>query len=93
MNDAGNIPRAPQNISLSSRSSLVVTGVEEVVSCDAEIIVLRTLMGELSIAGMQLHMGSFNRDSGEFKAEGKVKELIYKDIDVDKGGFFSRLFR
>lgn len=93
MNDERNIPRKPHNITMTDRSTLVISGVEEVVSCDSEIIVIHTVMGELSINGMKLHIGSFNRDSGELHLDGRIKELVYTDIDPDRHGFFSRLFR
>lgn len=93
MNDERNTPRIPHNIVMNNRNTLNVSGVEEVVSCDEEIVVIRTVMGELSINGAKLHIGSFNRDSGELKLDGKIKELIYSDIDTERRGFFSRLFR
>lgn len=93
MNDERNIPRKPHNITMTDRSTLVISGVEEVVSCDSEIIVIHTVMGELSINGMKLHIGSFNRDSGELRLDGRIKELVYTDIDPERHGFFSRLFR
>lgn len=93
MTDERNMPRAPHNIVMNDRKTLSVSGVNEVVSCDEEIIVIRTVMGELSITGTKLHIGSFNRESGELKLDGNVKELVYADIDARQQGFFSRLFR
>ncbi len=93
MNDERNTPRIPHNITINDRKNLVISGVEEVVSCDSEIIVIRTVMGELTINGIKLHMGSFNRDNGELKLDGQIKELIYSDVDTQKRGFFSRLLR
>lgn len=93
MNDERNTPKIPHNVVMNNRNTLEISGVEEVVNCDEEIIVIRTVMGELSINGAKLHIGSFNRDSGELKLDGKIKELIYSDVDTDRRGFFSRLFR
>ena len=93
MTEEKNQMRVPHNIVMNDRKSLSLTGVEEVLNCDEEIVSVRTSMGELTISGMKLHIGSFNRANGELKLDGTVKELVYADIDPQRRGFFGRLLR
>lgn len=93
MTEEKNAVQKPHNIIMNDRKNLSLSGVQEVLSCDEEIISLRTVMGELTVNGRQLHIGSFNRDSGDLKIDGKIKELIYTDADLQPRGFFGRLFR
>ncbi len=93
MTDERNSPRKPHNLVLNDRRTLSVSGVNEVVSCDEEIVVIRTVMGELSITGAKLHIGSFNRETGELQLDGTVKELVYADVETGRQGFFARLLR
>ena len=83
----------PHDIVLKDRRSLSVTGVEEVIGCDEELMTVRTVMGEMTIAGKQLHIGNFNRSTGELKIDGEIKELVYSDIDLKPRGLFAKLFR
>lgn len=93
MNDERNIPHAPHNIVMNNRKTLSISGVNEVVSCDEEIVVIRTVMGELSVSGTRLHIGSFNRENGELQLDGNVKELVYTDLETNRRGLFDKLFR
>ena len=63
------------------------------IGCDEEILTVKTVMGEMTVAGRQLRIGSFNRATGELKIDGEIKELIYSDVELKKVGFFSKLFR
>ena len=93
MNEVRNETRPPQHLTLSDRKELSVTGVQEVVSCDEEIIVMRTVLGGLTVAGAKLRIDSFRRESGELKVVGNVKEMVYADVETERQGFFARLFR
>ncbi len=89
--DKAKAPAKPQGIKLSERSKLTVTGVEEVVSFDEERIVMRTVLGELTVTGSDLHIGRLSLDTGELDVDGLVNELSYAEHEVS-GGFWSRLF-
>lgn len=93
MNDEKKSIQMPQNIVLNDRKKLSLTGVEEVIGCDEEVMTVKTAMGELTITGVRLHIGSFNRGTGELNVDGRIKELIYADAEVQPRGFFKRLFR
>ncbi|MBQ1412854.1 MAG: sporulation protein YabP [Clostridia bacterium] len=93
MTDEKNLSRLPHNLILNDRRTLSVAGVSEVVSCDEEIVVLRTVMGELTVSGSKLHIGRFDRESGELKLDGSIKELVYTDLETRQRGLFDKLFR
>ena len=95
----------PQRITMEERARLTVTGVEEVLSFDTERIVMRTVLGELTVTGRSaggvireltvtgsdLHVGKLSLDTGELAVEGLVSDLSYAEQSVG-GGFWSRLF-
>lgn len=85
------LPNKPQRIAMEERSKLTVTGVEEVLSFDAERIVMRTVLGELAVTGSELHIGKLSLDTGELNVEGHIDDLSYSTSEV-AGGFWSRLF-
>ena len=81
----------PQRITMEERARLTVTGVEEVLSFDTERIVMRTVLGERTVTGSDLHVGKLSLDTGELAVEGLVSDLSYAEQSVG-GGFWSRLF-
>ena len=93
MNDEKRPVQMPHNLTMNDRKNLTMTGVEEVIGCDEEVLTVKTVMGEMTVSGARLHIGSFNRSTGELKVDGQIKELIYTDADLKPRGFFSRLFK
>ncbi len=83
----------PHHITLDARSSLSVSGVEEVESFDENTIVMVTVKGTLVVRGEELHMEKLSLDGGEARIEGTVDSLTYEDHGREKGGFFARLLR
>ena len=63
----------------------------KVLCFDEDRIVMRTVKGELTVAGEGLHIGKLSLDTGELSVEGKVSELSYEEA-APAGGFWSRLF-
>lgn len=85
--------QAPHRITLEERSSLSVSGVEEVERFDEEEIVMATVRGALVIRGTGLHIEKLSLDGGELKVEGNVDSLTYEDEGSgERTGFFARLF-
>ncbi len=93
MNDDKRTVQMPHNLTLNDRRKLSLTGVEEVIGCDEEVLTVKTVMGEMIVSGSMLHIGSFNRSTGELKIDGQIKELIYADAQPKQRGFFSRIFK
>lgn len=82
----------PHNLILEGRTSLSVTGVEEVESFDEQRIILKTTMGTLILRGNELHIDKLSIDSGELFVTGQLCELGYEE-NVSAGSFWSRLFK
>ena len=82
-----------QNIVLESRKKLTASSVKEVDSFNEQNIVAFTSLGELTVTGANLHIGSFSTDTGELIVEGEICSVSYSDDVQSSGGFFSRIFR
>ena len=83
----------PHYITLEGRSSLTVSGVEEVESFDENTIVMTTVRGTLVVRGDGLHIEKLSLDGGDLKVDGTVDSLTYEDEGREKGGFLARLLR
>ncbi len=85
--------KLPHNIIMENRKKLMITGVSEVDSFDEQTVVLVCDMGELTIKGSDLKIGSLNVDSGEVNIDGNIYGLVYADAENRSGGFLKRLFK
>lgn len=83
----------PHHITLDGRSSLTVSGVQDVESFDENTIVMLTVKGTLVVRGESLHIEKLSLDGGDLRVEGAVDSLTYEDEGREKGGFLSRLLR
>jgi sporulation protein YabP len=83
----------PHHLVLEGRSSLTVSGVEEVERFDENTIVMATVKGALVVRGEGLHIEKLSLDGGDLKVEGMVDSLTYEDQGRERGGFFARLLR
>ena len=81
------------HIILEERTSLTVSGVEDVESFDEESILLETARGALVIRGSGLHIERLSLDGGDLKVEGTIDSLTYEESRLAQGSFFARLFR
>ncbi len=80
------------NIIIEQRKRLNISGVKDCLSFDEETIILNTALGRLTIKGIGLHINNFDTESGDFSAEGKINAVVY-NVDEQRGGFFSRVFK
>ena len=85
-------PAMPHKLTLNNRSSLTVTGVNDVISFDDSVVVLRTELGTLIVQGSQLQLKTLSTQGGQVDVEGKVASLLYEEPRA-KGGWKHRLFR
>lgn len=65
------------NVTICNRASVLLTGIEDVISFDEGAVVLSTTEGMLVIEGESLHIKQMNVDSREFGIEGKISSLCY----------------
>lgn len=83
---------APHHIVLEERTSLSISGVEEVESFDENSICLSTGQGDLIVRGQNLHIEKLSLDGGDLKVEGTIDSLTYEEPAV-RGGLLARLLR
>ncbi len=84
-----------QNIVIQNREKTIVTGVEDILSFDDELVIMQTSLGMLTIKGQELKMNKLNLDNSELIIEGKTCAIAYSDaVDGNKKqGFMSKLFK
>ena len=86
-------PQAPHHVILEDRTSLSVSGVEEVESFDEGSVVMYTAKGTLVVRGEGLHIEKLSLDGGDLMVEGTIDSLSYEDEGGEKLGLLARLFR
>lgn len=82
-----------QNVIIEGRKKLNISGVREVSSFDDETILLDTTLGKMTVKGEELHIVSFNTETGDLTADGQVHAVVYMSDGKSSGGFISRIFR
>ena len=79
-------------VTLTDRKRLSLTGVEDVDCFNEQIVVLRTPLGTLTVAGAGLNISQLSLEAGRVEIEGEVDALEYSG-GKKRGGLLSRLFR
>lgn len=77
---------------MENRKKLCLTGICEVEAFDESAVILKTVMGGLSVKGENLHISGFNRESGDLTVDGRIYAAVYDD-GREKGSIWSRIFR
>ena len=77
---------------LVDRKRLSLTGVEDVDCFNEQIVVLRTPLGMLSVAGTGLNISQLSLETGRVEIEGEVEAMEYSG-GRKSGGLLGRLFR
>lgn len=68
-----------QEIRISDRARLLITGVEDVRSFDEVSIVLKSNFGMIAVDGRELRITSLSKDTGELFIEGAIGGVIFFD--------------
>ena len=89
--------RSGENIhklTMTGRSKLCVTGVEDVDSFDDDSVTAYTSEGVMTVKGADFKINRLSVDSGELEIEGEIDSIEYTDGHGKDGGrFFSKLFK
>lgn len=90
--------RGSHKLNLTGRGFLSMTGVQDVLSFDANEIILETTEGVLVVRGTELHVNKLTLEKGEVEVDGLVQSLIYSDNTGGGKGksgqsFFGKLFQ
>jgi len=83
-----------QNIILENREKLSISGVNDVLSFDDQVIIMETELGLLTVKGENLKINRLNIDTSEVIVEGTINNLIYSEHQAkSEGGFLSKIFK
>lgn len=83
-------------VKLEQRENVFITGVNDVISFNEDMIVIDTQMGVLVIGGQNLHVNKLNLDDGELCIDGEINSLSYENdngLNKSKTSFFSKIFK
>ena len=65
------------SVIIDGRKKLNISGVRDVESFDDETITLKTVMGDMTVKGENLKIISFNTETSDLLAEGKIHAVVY----------------
>ena len=80
-------------VTLADRKRLSLTGVDDVDCFNEQIVVLRTPLGTLTVAGAGLNVSRLSLEDGRVEIDGEVDALEYSGGKKKSGGWLGRLFR
>lgn len=79
------------SITIEDRSTLNICGVVDILSFDDNSVYLKTVLGNLSIDGSELHIQSLSIESGAIFLTGKIDGLYYvAGENKKKSGLFRK---
>ena len=83
-----------QNVVLENREKLSITGVNDVLSFDDQVVIIETQLGLLTVKGENLKINKLNIDTSDGQVEGKINSLIYSQGHIKSdGGLLSKIFK
>ena len=83
-----------QNIFLENRTKLNITGINDVLSFDDQIIITETELGLLTIKGENLKINKLSLDTSDFSLDGEISSLTYSDHEsIQKKSLLSKIFK
>ena len=84
-----------QNIVLENRRKLNISGVNDVLSFDDQVVIVDTELGLLTIKGDNLRITKLSLDTSEIIVEGDIISLNYSENSNEKnaGSFLSKIFK
>ena len=85
-----------QNLILENREKLSISGVNDVLSFDDQIVILETGLGLLTVKGENLRINKLSLDSEEVIVEGEINNLSYSEKDIERKGansFLGKIFK
>ncbi len=84
-----------QNLVLENRNKLSISGVQDVLSFDDQIVIVETDLGLLTVKGENLRINKLSIDTSEVIIEGEISSLAYSQKDLEKKGegILSKIFK
>mgnify|MGYP001851938003 FL=1 len=94
--NVSSVTNVVQNLILENRKKLSVSGVDDVLSFDDQVVMIETELGLLTVKGENLRINKLSIDTSEVIVEGEISFLSYSDKELEKqksGGFMSKIFK
>ena len=83
-----------QNLILENRSKLSISGVNDVLSFDDQVVIIETELGLLTVKGENLKINKLSIDTSEVIVEGEINNLGYSEHHGRaEGGLFGKIFK
>ena len=84
-----------QNLILENRGKLSISGVNDVLSFDDQVVMVETELGLLTVKGENLRINKLSIDTSEVIVEGDISYLAYsdKELEKNKGTLISKIFK
>ena len=84
-----------QNLILENRGKLTVSGVNDVLSFDDQVVMIDTELGLLTVKGENIRINKLSLDTSEVIVEGEISSLTYSQNKQDKntGTLLSKIFK
>ena len=84
-----------QNLILENRGKLSISGVNDVLSFDDQIVIVETELWLITVKGENLRINKLIIDTSEVIVEGDISYLAYsdKEMDKNKGNLISKIFK
>ena len=85
-----------QNLILENRKKLSISGVNDVLSFDDQVVMIETELGLLTVKGENLRINKLSIDTSEVIVEGEISFLAYSDKEQERqktGGLISKIFK
>ena len=84
-----------QNLVLENRGKLSVSGVNDVLSFDDQVVMVDTELGLLTVKGENIRINKLSLDTAEVIIEGEISSLSYSQNEQEKnsGTLLSKIFR
>ena len=84
-----------QNLFLENRGKLSISGVNDVLSFDDQIVMVDTELGLLTVKGENIRINKLSLDTADVIIEGEISNLSYSQNKQDKstGTLLSKIFK
>ena len=84
-----------QNLILENREKLSISGVNDVLSFDDQVVIIDTELGLLTVKGENLRINKLSIDTSEVIVEGDISALSYSEqnSDRERSSFISKIFK
>ena len=84
-----------QNLVLENRKKLSVSGVNDVLSFDDQVVMVDTELGLLTVKGENIRINKLSLDTAEVIIEGESSSLAYSQNKQEKstGTLLSKIFK